>query len=218
MSTSAGVWRRHPSDSEQAYTPSRTRASNCRTRLRTPATAGGHDMLRFPLKTVGVYAILLTWTVWIGYPLYWLMIAPFKPSQRVGNIPFVDFVPTVRSFVTTFRPESDAHLALTNSVIVSISAACIALVLGAMAGYALARFRYRVGPLTNDRLSFFFLAQRMFPIAILSVPYLILFRTLNLLDTPLALVLGEVGFGTPFVAWLIRDFFVGMPADVEEAQ
>jgi multiple sugar transport system permease protein len=170
-----------------------------------------------PLKAIGVYAILLAWTVWIGYPLYWLVVTPFKPSARAGNVPFVDFAPTLRSFESTFRPGSDARLALTNSIVVSVSAACVALVLGAMAGYALARFRYRVGPLTNDRLSFFFLAQRLFPIAILSVPYLILFRTLNLLDTPLAIVLGEIGFGTPFVAWLIRDFFVGLPRDVEES-
>src|SRR5690242_9143639 len=157
----------------------------------------------FPTRTVAVYTVLLIWSLWIGYPLYWLLVAPFKPSARAGNLPFIDFVPTVRSFVTTFRPGGDPLLALTNSVVVSVSAACIALVLGATAGYALARFRYRVGPVTNDRLSFFFLAQRLFPVAILSVPYLILFRSLNLLDTPLAIVLGEIGFGTPFVAWLI---------------
>jgi multiple sugar transport system permease protein len=178
----------------------------------------GHICLsRIPIKTVGVYCVLLGWTLWIAYPLYWLLITPFKPSSRVGNLPFIDFIPTVRSFATTFRPGADARLALTNSVVVSVSAACIALVLGAMAGYALARFRYRVGPVTNDRLSFFFLAQRLFPIAILCVPYLILFRTLNLLDTPLALVLGEIGFGTPFVAWLIRDFFIALPRDVEDS-
>jgi multiple sugar transport system permease protein len=174
-------------------------------------------MPRNAAKTIGIYAILFGWTLWIAYPLYWLVIAPFKPSARVGNVPFVDFMPTVRSFVTTFRPGTDAHLALTNSIIVSVSSACVALLLGSMAGYALARFRYRVGPLTNDRLSFFFLAQRLFPVAILSVPYLILFRSLNLLDTPLAIALGEIGFGTPFVAWLIRDFFVNLPKDVEES-
>jgi multiple sugar transport system permease protein len=170
-----------------------------------------------PLKTVCVYAVLLGWTVWIGYPLYWLVMTPFKPSARAGSVPFVDFVPTLRSFETTFRPGSDARLALANSLLVSVSAACIALVLGAMAGYALAWFRYRLGPVTNDRLSFFFLAQRLFPVAILSVPYLILFRTLNLLDTPLAIMLGEIGFGTPFVAWLTRDFFASLPRDVEES-
>jgi multiple sugar transport system permease protein len=168
-------------------------------------------------KTVCVYGILLGWSLWIGYPLYWLLITPFKPSSRVGNLPFIDFQPTASSFVSTFRPAADARLALTNSIVVSVSAACIALVLGAMAGYGLARFRYRIGRISNDQLSFFFLAQRLFPIAVLSVPYLILFRTLNLLDTPLALVLGEIGFGTPFVAWLMRDFFVALPRDVEDS-
>src|ERR1051325_3900318 len=84
------------------------------------------------VRTLATYSVLLVWSVWIGYPLYWLLVTPFKPSGRAGNVPFVDFVPTVRSFVTTFRPGSDAHLALTNSIIVSLSAACIALVVGSM--------------------------------------------------------------------------------------
>jgi multiple sugar transport system permease protein len=164
-----------------------------------------------------VYAILLGWSLWIGYPLYWLLVDAIKPSSRSGNVPFVDFAPTLRAVATAFRPGADARLALVNSIVVAVSAAAIALVLGGMAGYALARFRYRAGPVTNDRLSFFFLAQRLFPIAVLAVPYLILFRTLNLLDTQAAMVLGEIGFGTPFVAWLVRDFFLGLPLDVEES-
>lgn len=172
---------------------------------------------RIALKPVAVYAILLTWTAWIGFPLYWLLVAPFKPSPRAGNLPFVDFVPTARSLVGTFRPGSDAALALANSVVVSLSAAVVALVLGAMAGYALARFQYRFGPVTNERISAAFLGQRLFPLAVLAVPYLLLFRTLNLLDTQLALVLGEIGFGTPFAAWLVRDFFARLPRDAEES-
>jgi multiple sugar transport system permease protein len=172
---------------------------------------------RFGLRSVAVYAILLGWSAWIGYPLYWLLVAAIKPTPRAGNVPFVDFTPTLRGFASAFREGSDARLALANSLVVAVSAAVIALVLGGMAGYALARFRYRFGPVTNDRLSFFFLAQRLFPVAVLAVPYLILFRTLGLLDTRTALVLGELGFGTPFVAWLVRDFFAGLPRDVEES-
>jgi multiple sugar transport system permease protein len=93
----------------------------------------------------------------------------------------------------------------------------MALVLGATAGYALARFRYTVGPITNDRLSFFFLVQRMVPVGVLAVPLLILYRDMGLLDTQVGMIVAEIGFGTPFVAWLVRDFFSALPRDVEDS-
>jgi multiple sugar transport system permease protein len=146
-------------------------------------------------KHVLVYTVLIAWSAWIGYPLYWLFAAALR---RLPDSP-------------TFT------LALTNSVFVSVGSACIALVLGAMAGYGLARFSYRIGPLTNDKIRLGFLAQRLFPIAVLAVPYLLMFRTLNLLDSPVGILVGEVAFATPFFAWLICDSFKAMPRDVEES-
>jgi multiple sugar transport system permease protein len=173
------------------------------------------------LKRFLVYTILLCWTAWIAFPLYWLAILPFKRGEDVAGrttyLPFIDFTPTTQALGRAFTPGSDASLALYNSLFVSIGSAGVALVLGAMAGYGLARFQYRLGPLTNDRISLSFLSQRMFPVAVLAVPYLLLFRTLNLLDTPQAILLGEVGFATPFIAWLTRDFFAALPKDVEES-
>src|SRR6266516_243794 len=111
---------------------------------------------------VVVYAILLGWTAWIAFPLYWLAILPFKRGEDVSGrttyLPFIDFTPTTQALGRAFTPGSDASLALNNSLFVSIGSAGIALVLGAMAGYGLARFQYRLGPLTNDRLRMGFLS------------------------------------------------------------
>jgi multiple sugar transport system permease protein len=147
------------------------------------------------VKVVGVYSVLLGWSLWIGYPLYWVLVAALRrPLDGLS-----------------------ASLALTNSVFVSVGSACIALILGAMAGYGLARFTYHIGPVTNERIRLAFLAQRLFPIAVLAVPYLLLFRTVGLLDSPVGILVGEVGFGTPFLAWLVCDSFKAMPRDVEES-
>lgn len=175
------------------------------------------------VKNLIVYAILLSWTIWLAFPLYWLLIAAFKlPVDMVSYatyIPWVDFQPTTDAFSTVFQMANglDPFLPFRNSISIAVAAGLVALVIGSMAGYALARFQYKVGRIDNDQISFFFLSQRMFPVAVLAVPYLIMYRELNLLDTQIGMVIAEIGFGTPFVAWLVRDFFAGLPREIEES-
>ena len=167
-----------------------------------------------------MYAVLLGWSLWVSFPLYWLFVSALRRPQDGGPlalVPFVDFVPTTQGLERAFVPGSQASLALTNSVFVSVGSACAALVFGAMAGYGLARFKYRIGPMCNERIRLGFLGQRLFPVAVLAVPYLLLFRTLDLLDSPVGILVGEVGFGTPFFAWLVCDSFKAMPREVEES-
>ena len=57
------------------------------------------------------------WSLWIGVPLYWLLVSAMRRPQDVTS----------------------ASLAFGNSVFVSVGSTCVALILGAMAGYGLAR-------------------------------------------------------------------------------
>jgi len=172
---------------------------------------------------VGVYAVLLAWTLWLAFPLYWLVIAAFKTplaqSQRATYLPFVDFQPTVAAWRNVFGQTGglDPRTPFANSVAIACGAGIVSLAIGSMAGYALARFQYRVGAIDNDRISTFLVSQRMFPVAVLAVPFLILYRELNLLDTQVGMIIAEIGFGTPFVAWLVRDFFASLPKEIEES-
>lgn len=174
-------------------------------------------------KGIVVYAILLSWTIWLAFPLYWLLIAAFKKSVDMTSyatyIPWGDFQPTTDAFANVFQMTNglDPFLPFRNSIAISVIAGIVALIVGAMAGYALARFQYRVGRIDNDQISFFFLSQRMFPVAVLAVPFLIMYRELNLLDTLTGMIIAEIGFGTPFVAWLVRDFFAGLPREIEDS-
>jgi multiple sugar transport system permease protein len=174
-------------------------------------------------KLVGTYAVLVGWTLWLAFPLYWLVIAAFKTplaqSQRATYLPFVDFQPTLNAWVSVFGTKGglDPRTPFMNSVIISCGAGVIALVVGSMAGYALARFHFRIGKIDNDRISTFLVSQRMFPVAVLAVPFLIMYRELSLLDTQIGMIIAEIGFATPFVAWLIRDFFASLPREVEES-
>ena len=174
------------------------------------------------IKAIASYTVLIIWTLIIGVPIYWLVITAFKDSQalfaKTTYIPWVDFQPTLHAFEDVFITQGLlSSKPLINSVLVSLITAGASTVIGGAAGYALARFRFRVGPLTNESISIGFLAQRMFPPAVLLIPFLIMYKTLHLLDTRIGLILVYCAFSVPFVVWVMRDFFAGLPIDIEES-
>lgn len=194
--------------------------------------ADGMLPTRYPRWSVGhyssskvrllvAYTILLCWTVWLVGPLYWFAIftlkTPLAISAGATYVPFVDFTPTISAYSEVLSTAQDAATALKNSLIISLGSAAIALVIGSAAGYSLSRFHYRIGPITNQRIGVFFIIQRMAPLAVLAVPLLLVYRTLHLYDTQLAMILAETGVGTPFVAWITRDFFGRLPREIEDS-
>ncbi len=174
------------------------------------------------LGRVIAYIILVTWTFVVGIPTYWLIITAFKRPEAINRgatyFPWVDFQPSLLAFYDVFVLQGLANSRpFVNSVVVALATATISTIIGGAGGYALARFPFRVGPLNNDRIAFGFLIQRMFPPAVLLIPFLILFRTLRLLDTREGLVLVYCAFSIPFVVWMMRDFFRSLPVEIEES-
>jgi multiple sugar transport system permease protein len=174
------------------------------------------------VKRIVSYAILVVWTLFVGFPVYWLAITAFKHPQDINRgatyIPFVDFQPGLHAFYDVFVNQGLVNSRpFINSIVVALATATISTVIGGAGGYALARFPFRIGPLSNDRIAFGFLIQRMFPPAVLIIPFLLLYRTLNLLDTRQGLVLVYCAFSIPFVVWMMRDFFRSLPVEIEES-
>jgi multiple sugar transport system permease protein len=173
------------------------------------------------IKVIAAYAILLGWTGWLAAPLYWFTIftlkTPLAISAGATYVPFVDFTPTIAAYSDVLSTAQDAASALRNSLIISSASAVIALLIGALAGYSLARYHYWIGPLSNQRIAGFFLIQRVAPLAVLAVPLLIVYRAFHLHDTQIGMILAEIGVGTPLVAWLTRDFFLGLPREIEDS-
>ena len=174
------------------------------------------------LGRIIAYVILVGWTFVVGIPTYWLFITAFKRPEAINRgatyFPWVDFQPSLLAFYDVFVIQGLANSRpFVNSVVVALATATISTVIGGAGGYALARFPFRAGPLNNDRIAFGFLIQRMFPPAVLLIPFLILFRTLRLLDTREGLVLVYCAFSIPFVVWMMRDFFRSLPVEIEES-
>ena len=108
-------------------------------------------------------------------------------------------------------------LRFANSLIVSIGAPILAVLIGAPAAYGLSRFQYKFGPWKNKDISFFFLSQLLLPPVVLAMPFLVLYKELALLDSVIGLILIYTLMVLPIVIWIMRDQFDTIPIELEQA-
>ncbi len=151
------------------------------------------------------------------FPVVWMFLTSFKNEAEFFSYPPV-FIPRSFSLVNylnamRFPPDGRGGLqGVRDSLIVSTGSMAVSLLLGASAAYSFAR--YRTG---GQNLSFWVLSTRMFPPVASALPLFLLFRSLHLLDTHLALIIANTVFNLPFVIWLLKGFFEDLPAELEEA-
>ncbi len=101
-----------------------------------------------PAAKLGAWLLLVGWSLVVLFPIYWLVVTSFKNSQDVDAgpfyLPFVDFQPNLDAWnYILVELGNDTIRPYINTVIVGVSSALIALVLGSFAAYALVRFTYR---------------------------------------------------------------------------
>ena len=167
-------------------------------------------------------AVLIVWTAVVVLPLLWMFSTAFKTQGAIfptpKYIPWLEFEPTLDAFRTVLTQyRSQLVNAFENSVISATASAVAATILGALAGYALTRFRFRFGPLKNDDIAFFFISQRMLPPVVIVFPFLLMYRNLGLLDSVWGLALAYTLFNLPLAVWILRDAFRAVATDIEES-
>jgi len=162
---------------------------------------------------VAVQVILLANAVLVLAPMALMGLSAFKSTREIFQNPFG--IPTVWRFENFARVWVEARFALyfRNSVVVTLASIVVILVFGAMAGYALGRFRFS----GNDLLYLYFLSGLMLPIRLGIIPLFILMRNLNLLDTHWALILTYAASGLPSAVFILTGFFRALPTDLDSA-
>lgn len=153
------------------------------------------------------------------FPIYWAFSQslrnPIETFTVAGfGIPWVNFTPTLANWADQLSTPETLR-SLQNSTVVSVAAAALALALGTPAAYAVARFRFERWK--NRDITIWFLSQRVLPPVATVVPFYLVMRTLGLLDTHLALILVNATFVLPFVVVILRQTFLDLPIELEEA-
>jgi multiple sugar transport system permease protein len=178
-----------------------------------------------------VYVVLILWTLFALFPLYFSLITSIKSANDVYSItpkflPWVDYKPTFEAYINMFRKKVTSSEQWTvaggrlpiiarNSMVAALGGAIGATVLGSLAAYGLARFRF--SGWKNEDMGFFLFSSRIFPAIALAVPYFILFNKIRMIDNLFTLILIYTAMNIPLVVWLLWDFFAELPVEIEES-
>lgn len=171
-----------------------------------------------------LYAVVIFWCFIVLFPFYWLLTTSLKTPIAVSRgpkyFPGIDFTPTIEHWQYLFDEQGDQTLRhFRNSLIAASGSTVLAVIVGSMAGYGLSRFRYYWSRLgwRNDNIAFWIISNRFLPPAMFVVPFLMIYSALDLVDTHIGLIIAYTMFNVPFAVWIMRDFFNGLPLDLEES-
>ena len=158
------------------------------------------------------YIPILLIALAFAFPIVWMVMTSFKTRVDAFALPpkFI-FTPTLQNYRNVIT--SPFMSSVFNSVIIALVSTGFSLTLGCLTAYGFSRYRIRAG----DNILFWILSLRMLPPVAVIVPFYLLFRFTNLLDTRLGLVLVYSIFNISFSVWLLKGFFDEIPRELEEA-
>jgi multiple sugar transport system permease protein len=149
--------------------------------------------------------------IFIILPLYWLIASSFKSPNDVGTTQLFPSPISGANYSNAFVGY-DFGIYFRNSLIVSVIATALVLFLGTLAGYALGRLPMRGKFSTMVIL----LIISVFPEVAVIAPLYLLERNLHLLNSYPALILPYTAFFLPFAIWILRNYMLGIPREMEE--
>jgi multiple sugar transport system permease protein len=161
------------------------------------------------------YTLLGLLSVYTLFPFVWMVISSLKPRDEIrARTPsfFIDS-PTLDNFVRVLVEHNFLEY-LRNSLVVSLAACALSLVISLLAGYVFSRnYRMRLVKGTN----FGMLVSQMIPGVLLLVPLYITMRNLGLLDSYASLILAYTTFVIPLSTFMLSSAYDSIPMSLEEA-
>jgi multiple sugar transport system permease protein len=173
-----------------------------------PAAAAGAAGMR----TGRWHFVLAPMALIFALPLIWLTVSSFMTNAQINTFP-PKIIPDglhLDGYRYVFRTGDFGHWFL-NSTIVAVVTVASNLVFCSFAGYAFARMRFR----GSKSLLALMLATLVVPFQLTMIPTFLLMKKLGLIDSLGALILPSLV--TPFGVFLLRQFFVSVPREIEEA-
>lgn len=156
--------------------------------------------------------VMIAITVLVLFPIVWMVATAFKSPDVVYQYTMW-FRPTLDNFRVIFSERWNIGKNILNSTVVATSVVVIATPLAVGASYAFSRL---VFPLKRTVFQWILLTQFIPAVAIV-LPFYVMFRSINLLDTYVALIVVNLSVVLPYAIWTIKGFIDAIPIETEEA-
>jgi alpha-glucoside transport system permease protein len=158
-------------------------------------------------------AIGLLWLVpTIGLFLTSLMPASVSGTEGWWKVFSHPSIATFHNYSTLFH-NSGLVSALKTTAIIAVGNTVLVIIIGAMAGYALAWLDFP----GRDWVFIGVIGLLVVPLQMALIPMFSIYDKLGIFDTTISIILFHVAFGLPFAVFLLRNFFVGIPKDILES-
>ena len=164
-------------------------------------------------QNIIIYSVLILYLIFVLLPIVWVIIGSFKTTSQALHIPpILIFKPSFLAYNKIFLG-GGLGKAFLNSFIIASGNVILALLLGAPAAYALARWQTKA----TDQAGFWILSLRMTPAFGVILPIYILMREARLIDSLFSVMLVHLTINLPLSIWLLRGYFSELPEEVEES-
>ena len=157
-----------------------------------------------------LHVILIAGAITMLAPLVWQVGVSFKPANELQGSHWIPQHPTWDNYHEVFTRIPFARMML-NSVFISAYSTFLVLLTSTMAGYAFARLQFH----GRDKLFLGYLATMMVPGAVTMIPTYVLCAWLGLRNSFLGVIL-PTAFSV-YGTFMMRQFFMGIPGDLEDA-
>jgi len=158
------------------------------------------------------YVLLIAFSALWLFPVLWIFLSSFKNNTELYQFP-PTFLPqqfTLEHFINAFEKGNFGKYFL-NSAIVAITSTILLLLINSMAGYALAKFKFKGGTF----ILLAFISTLMIPLEVIMIPIFKVLSFLGLYNTLLALIIPPAA--TPTGVFMLRQYLLTIPNELLEA-
>ncbi len=163
-------------------------------------------------KLIGYYILFIIIGILMVIPFFWMISTSLKTQYDAVKIPPVWFPnpPQFENYIEIFKQQPMMKFML-NTIKIVVIVVLGQLFFSSLAAYSFARIDFK----GNRIMFFFYIATLMVPGQVTMIPLYLIFAKTHLTDTHLALILP--GFFSAFGVFLLRQFFMQLPKELEEA-
>jgi multiple sugar transport system permease protein len=172
---------------------------------------------KFAKRALWLYIPIFMFLIFVLLPFYWMTITSLKQDRNIfdpeANPFWFNMTPTLSHFWDLINPDkTDFLIWMQNSFMVAGLATLISVSIGIMAGYSLARLRYKGAETIGSSVFITYLV----PPSLLFLPLSQVIDQLGLMETKWAMIVSYPTILVPFSTWLLMGYFRTIPKEIEE--